>query len=285
MDRQALRRGARLGSARRASRAVSAYAVRVAKGATVIRRGALLLAVVTIALLTRRRKDVRESAAPLAPSDLAHGSQLVDSRDDRAISILTSEYTFVSGLIPFYRRVEIAALGGTGATIAALLAFIGALEATQDPDRALEAALLSLASLVPTLLLLLELMALTRVMRASAYIRTHIYPVARELSARDDLLLWEFSPTKDLLDELATAEQPGPPSRFVKVFASSAPVIAAILTAAVGLPLAGYLLAPDEALEPAQLVGYVSAAAALALGGRAIWSTLRFEARSPKGNE
>jgi hypothetical protein len=222
----------------------------------------------------RSRQDTQRN-----PGDLTAAAEIATSRDDRAINILASEYSFVSGLIPFYRTVEITALGGTGVTIAVLLGFVGALEATSDPNRSLEAALVSLASIVPAVLLLLELMALTRIMRASAYIRNRIFPIARELTSREDLLQWEFSPTRELVGELTTSERHGPPSRFTKLFASSAPVVTAIVTAAVGLPIAGVALAPDDAFEPAQIVGYVSGGMALGLGIGALVSTLRFEAR------
>jgi hypothetical protein len=200
--------------------------------------------------------------------------------DEHATAILIAEFAFVSGLIPFYRRVEIVALGGTGATIAALLAFVGALEAADEPNRALEASLLSLAALVPLVLLLLELMALTRIMRASAYIRTHLYPLGRELAEQDEILRWEFSPTRNLLESLAEHGR-GPSPAFAKFFASSAPIVASIALAAVGLPVAGLALDPSDALAPARLVGYAASVFTLAVGGYTLFFTMRFEARSP----
>ena len=207
----------------------------------------------------------------------AHG---LPTPDDRALAILLAEYAFVSGLIPFYRRVEILALSGTGATIAVLLGFVGALEAGDEPNRRLQATLLSLGALVPLLLLLLELMALTRIMRASAYIRTDIYPMAQQLAERDEILRWEFSPTRKLIENLPGFRR-GPSPGFAKFFASSAPIVTAIAVAAIGLPLAGLAVEPSDPLAPDRLIGYVSAALASAAGGYTLFFTIQFEARSP----
>lgn len=243
-----------------------------------IERATSLVVALAAVLLARR---LREHCSSPPFDDSVSASELdARSRDDRAATILSNEYTFVSGLIPFYRRVEIGALGGTGTTIAALLAFIGVLETAADPDRPLEATILSLAALVPLVLLLLELMALMRIMRASAYIRRELYPLAVSLTSRPRVLRWEFSPTQDLLESIAVGREPGPSPRFAKLFASSAPVITAIVLAAVGLPLAGVALDPSDWLAPARLVGYAAAAIAFAIGSYAILSTLRFETRS-----
>lgn len=200
--------------------------------------------------------------------------------DDRATSLLLAEYGFVSGLIPFYRRVEILALGGTGATIAALLAFVGGLEAAEDPNRRLQATLLSLAALVPLVLLLLELMALTRIMRASAYIRTDLYPLAKELTGREQILRWEFSPTRTLIESLPGFRRRAS-ATFAKFFASSAPIVTAIMSAAVGLPVAGLAIDPSEPFALDRLIGFAAAAIAIAAGGYTLLFTIQFEARAP----
>jgi hypothetical protein len=242
-------------------------------------RNQVLVLALAIALLARLARTGRQTVdAGCVREERSAPERL--ARDDRAATILLGEYAFVSGLIPFYRRVEIVALGGTGATIAAVLAFVGALEAAETPNRSFEASLLSLAAVVPAVLLLLELMALTRIWRASAYIRTDLYPLARDLTAREKVLRWEFAPTASLVENLEPAgDAVGPSPRFAKLLASSAPVIVSIVLAAVAMPLAALALESSDALAPERFVGYVAALLALAVGVYASVFTLRFEAR------
>jgi hypothetical protein len=200
-------------------------------------------------------------------------------RHDRVAAILLSEYQFVSSMVPFYRRVEMSVLAGAGLTISALLALIAALEGTESPNRAVEADILALATWVPALLLVLELMALLRIARASAYIRSQLYPLAVLTTGEKSVLQWEFGPTLDLLSSAELR------SRFwqgsVRWLISSAPVVVALMVAAAALPVAASAIDAEGVLRPARIAGYIGALTSLALGAYAIAFTVRYEGRSP----
>jgi hypothetical protein len=195
------------------------------------------------------------------------------------VAILLSEYDFVSSLVPFYRRVEITVLGGAGLTISALLGLIAALEGGESPNRAVEADILALASWVPALLLVLELMALVRIARASAYIRSQLYPLAVMVTGQESVLQWEFGPTTDLLsaDELRSRVW----QRSVKWLVSSAPVVVALVAVAVALPVAASAIDTGGVFRAARLAGYLGAVTSFALASYGIAFTIRYEGRSP----
>ena len=190
---------------------------------------------------------------------------------DAAVSILVSEFEFVAGLIPYYRRLEITALAGTGLILSGLLAAWAALlgEGADEDARRTLSVVLSVAAWGPTLLVLVELMALVRVTRASSYVQHHLHPLAADLTKIDDLLRWEFGPTKWLEQE---------PIRHVvvRVCVSSAPIIVAIGIPAVVLPVAGLRMGA----EPwALLVGFGAAAVAVVVAAYGAWETTRHELR------
>ena len=201
-----------------------------------------------------------------------------DAAKERAIQLLISEHTFVSGLIPFYRRVEVTALVGTGLGLATLLGFIGTLEAAPSDHRSLEADIVALASWLPTMLLLIELMALARILRASSYISTQLYPLAVKLSGEEDVFLWEFSPGAKLIEGAKGKPRLWRP--FIRHFSSSTPLILAIGGTAVVLPFVALTLDQDHSMSAARLAGYLSALIAAALSAYAIAFTVRYESRS-----
>jgi hypothetical protein len=181
------------------------------------------------------------------------GTDAPPSKDDDVaeakLQLLVAEYNFVTGLIPFYRSVEMKALGGTGLVLTAVAAAFGALEAAQHPSRPAEGILLAIAALVPALLLLVEVMALTRLRRASLYISKHLHPIAGELTGDDARVLrWELEPTRILLEEskevstarFARIAGPG----ATKAFVSSAPIVALIALTTILLADMGYAINP-----------------------------------------
>src|SRR4249919_601515 len=166
--------------------------------------------------------------------------------DDRAIQVLVAEFQFVSGLIPFYRRAELIVLGATGALLSVMVAALATLEAADESQRQAEGILLTLGAWVPVLLLLIEVMALTRIMRASRYIYRCLHPLACNLGC-PGLLEFERSPGAELLASMtergASTERRRPRTdgskqarhslreRFVIFFFSSTPLILAIAAA------------------------------------------------------
>jgi hypothetical protein len=159
-------------------------------------------------LLARSRTTdtMARSATQSNRSDNAHGqasrdSLATDSRD-RALTLLTAEYAYVSQNILLYRHLETFVLAGTGLVATGALAAYASLTAGENPDAHAAGIVLSAAAWGPALLLLVELTALTRVMRASRYISRRLRPVATELVQRDDLFGWEIASTSSLLDDL-----------------------------------------------------------------------------------
>lgn len=169
-----------------------------------------------------------------------------------------AEFQFVAGLIPFYRRAELIVLGATGALLSVMVAALATLEAADGSQRQAEGILLALGAWVPVLLLLIEVMALTRIMRASRYIFRCLHPLACNLG-RPGLLEFERSPGAELLaamiERRSPTEQRGsPPSDesnqkrltlrewLVIFFFSSTPLILAIAAASIGLAAGGIVL-------------------------------------------
>jgi hypothetical protein len=188
-----------------------------------------------------------------------------DPNAEAKLQLLIAEYNFVTGLIPFYRSVEMRALGGTGVVLSAVAGAFGAFESAKDPSRPAEGILLAIAALVPALLLLVEVMALTRLRRASLYISKRLHPLAGELTGNDPRLLrWELEPTEILLEQsraVSTARFgriAGPGA--TKAFVSSAPIIVLIALTTFLLAGAGYLVNPVAATAIIGAIAIVLAA-------------------------
>jgi hypothetical protein len=116
----------------------------------------------------------------------------VDTRESR-LQFVLAEWGWAAGLIRYHREVELKALGGTGLVISAVAAAYAALESGDgnDPARA-EATVMAVASCVSAFLLLVALMASMRAMRAAAYVREWLHPLAVELSEDPRYLAWEL---------------------------------------------------------------------------------------------
>ncbi len=196
--------------------------------------------------------------------------------DDRAVQILVAEYEFVSSLIPFYRRAELVALAATGALLSVVVAALATFEAADEPQRHAEGILLAFGAWVPVLLLLVEAMALTRLMRASRYILNCLNPIACDLG-RPGLLGFERSPGAQLLAGMrARRAHRGVRERFAIFFFSSTPVIMAMAAASIGLALGGIIL---DFRPLTLLAGAPAAISAAAVGLYAISTTHTHESR------
>ena len=83
-------------------------------------------------------------------------------------------------------------------------------------------------------MLLVEVMALTRLRRASRYIARDLHPLAQRLTGRTDVLCWELAPTDTLFEF-------GAEGRFWKrtlnTVVSSTPLIVAMTRGALGLTI------------------------------------------------
>jgi hypothetical protein len=121
---------------------------------------------------------------------------------DRALALLTAEYAYVSQNILLYRHLETFVLAGTGLVATGALAAYASLTTGEHPNAHAAGVVLAAAAWGPALLLLVEITALTRVMRASRYISRRLRPIATDLVQRDDLFAWEIASTRSLLDDV-----------------------------------------------------------------------------------
>ena len=116
-----------------------------------------------------------------------------DTAEQARLQLLLAEFTWVAGLVRYYREVELKALAGAGAVLVAVAAAFTALEesrakateaegtAAEITRRAAEDAellVLAAASAVTAFLLPIVLMAQMRQIRAAAYIREWLHPRA-----------------------------------------------------------------------------------------------------------
>jgi hypothetical protein len=163
---------------------------------------------------------------------------------------MLAEFQFVSGLIPFYRRVELTVLAGTGLVISGVVAALAALEAAENPNAAAEGILLAVGASAPTFLLLVENMALTRLRRASLYIAKDLHPLALRLTGREEVLRWECGPARRLMESIeesgteGSGREGGLASLIVRrkpvqMFASSIPLLGTIAGTSLVLAIAG----------------------------------------------
>lgn len=199
---------------------------------------------------------------------------------------VVAEYNYVSGLIPFYRRMELIAVVGVGATGAALIGAIATLEARRDGqmttaaianneviDRA-EALLLVLAPYVFMLATSLVVTALVRIRRASVYIREVLAPF------RPDIFQFETAKLNQVLNQydkiwiLRVINVVGKTSLPVLLI-TTLPALAVVLLAQVvpdGAPSAGLLI-----------VGWVGAGVTLLVGAVAAFYTIYHERHADAG--
>jgi hypothetical protein len=153
--------------------------------------------------------------------DQASRPSLVADDRDRALALLTAEYAYVSQNILLYRHLETFVLAGTGLVATGALAAYASLTTGEHPNTHAAGIVLSAAAWGPALLLLVEITALTRVMRASRYISRRLRPIATELGQRDDLFAWEIASTGSLLDDVPSGRTWALFRKLATLFSSS----------------------------------------------------------------
>jgi hypothetical protein len=108
------------------------------------------------------------------------------------VQLLVAEFTWVAGLIRYYREVELKALAGTGLVLSGVGAAFGALRVSNHPqaDDAI-GIVFAIAALITAFVLPVVVMANLRGARAVSYVREWLHPLAAELAADDRFLAWE----------------------------------------------------------------------------------------------
>jgi hypothetical protein len=151
------------------------------------------------------------------------------------LQLLVAEYTWVSGLIRYYREVELKALAGTGLVLSGVGAAVAALRAS-DNDEAVNATglVLAIAAAIITFILPVVLMANMRGMRAVVYVREWLHPLAAELARDARCLAWE-AVSGGLFDALA-----GRLGTRLKPMLSAAVVVTLIGTTSLALAAAAW---------------------------------------------
>ena len=153
--------------------------------------------------------------------------------DARAL-LLVAEYTWVTGLIRYYREVELKALVGTGLVLSGVGAAFAALRASEN-EQAPEAMgmVFAIAASITAFVLPVVLMANMRGMRAVVYAREWLHPLAAEL-ADPRFLAWEA--VAGSLYESMTGKH----VRTLRWVVSAAVVIFLIGAASLGLVVAAW---------------------------------------------
>lgn len=177
------------------------------------------------------------------------------------LELVVAEYNWVSGLIRYYREVELKALGGTGLLLSAAVAGFTALRAAEKDTQHEQALLLSTAAWVPAVSLLIVLMASLRGFRAVVYVRDRLHPLAVRLAGGDEeVLAWEQD-SQRLAFETSVLGRSSV-GRVVQWLITGLPVILLITMASLFLAIAGLVLWPSLTTAA---IGVPAAALALAL--------------------
>jgi hypothetical protein len=180
-----------------------------------------------------------------------------------AVELLTAEYQYVSGLIPYYRGVEMLVLAGTGIVASAALAASAALMSGENPRPSVAAIVLVAAAWGPALLLMVEATALVRIRRASLFIREKLYSVAEELTGRRDVLTFEHDPAKYLRSDLAERGVSKSQLGRIDLVGASVGIVAIPVVTTGGMAAGGVLIDGSPA---SCLIGSGALACALTLG-------------------
>jgi hypothetical protein len=117
---------------------------------------------------------------------------------DRALTAVLAEYTFVSGLIPFYRGVEIRALSALGLSVGAITTVFVALSEQRGANIAALSGILGLTTWIFVLFATIEVTASLRIKRASTYIQNYLYPLITAIAPPANLQ-WESMKSADLI--------------------------------------------------------------------------------------
>ena len=180
-----------------------------------------------------------------------------------AADLLIAEFQYVSGLIPYYRNVEMLVLAGTGIVATAALAASAALMSGENPRPSVAAIVLVAAAWGPALLLMVEATALVRIRRASLFIGQNLHEVAKDLTGRVDLLTFEHDPAKFLRSDLAERGLSEGQRARIDLVGASVGILAIPVVTTAGLAAGGVLI--DGSLAPS-LVGAGALVCAVVLG-------------------
>ena len=102
---------------------------------------------------------------------------------DARLQLLVAEYTWVAGLVRYYREVELKALAGTGLVLSGVGAAFAALRAADSPDAgAAIGVVLAIGAAITAFVLPVVLMASMRGLRAVVYVREWLHPLAARLA-------------------------------------------------------------------------------------------------------
>lgn len=196
--------------------------------------------------------------------------------DSDKIHAVVAEYNFVSGLIPFYRRMELTAAGGVAIIGVALIAALAGLEGaavramTVEGRMAVDRAELVVLALAPWLFLPLTLLVVTaivRIRRASLYIRSYLAQCAPEI------FQWETVLTESLFGSTPRMLRP-----VVWLGLPSTGVLLIVVVPAIVPALGAHFLVPGENFRWV-LVGYVGAGVTYLVGVPALFFTYYHEMR------
>jgi hypothetical protein len=190
-----------------------------------------------------------DPAEPAEPNDL-HTAEA-------GLQLLVAEYTWVSGLIRYYREVEFKALVGTGLVLSGVGAAFAALRASENPDAAGAIGLIfAIGAWITAFALPVVVMANMRGLRAVIYVREWLHPLATELARDARFLAWETVAGK-LYASLA-----GRYERVLKPVLSTAVVVLLIGVASLALVVAAWTVEPSPS---SRIVAAVAASCDLIL--------------------
>jgi hypothetical protein len=210
---------------------------------------------------------LRAMGDPLRPGGPS-GPGPVDAR----LQLLVAEYTWVTGLIRYYREVELKALFGTGLVLSGVGAAFAALRASDNPDAADAIGLVfAIAASITAFVLPVVVMANMRGMRAVVYVREWLHPLSAELAQDARFLAWE-AVTRELYDALA-----GRLGVLMKPMLSAAVVVCLIGATSLALAAAAFFV---EHSTSSRAIGGAAAVCDLIF----ICAALRFASRSELGH-
>jgi hypothetical protein len=126
-------------------------------------------------------------------SDGRGPAELTDSAiTDSRLQLLIAEYTWVSGLIRYYREVELKALAATGLVLSGVGAAYAALSASENRSAGdAIGVVFAIAACITAFVLPVVLMANRRGLRAVVYVREWLHPLAAEMTGDARFLAWE----------------------------------------------------------------------------------------------
>ena len=167
-----------------------------------------------------------------------------DDRKDLQLQAVLAEYQFVSGLIPHYRSVETSVLSIMAVVLAALAGFIGTVNSQQGAvlDYSTQGAVISLTSWLMVLFTAIEVTALLRIMRASVYLKTHLYERLAVITGSKTMGFEEVKSLELIRNEKAKGRHASISDWSRGYLVTSAPIVLGMGLLSIALPIAGLLV-------------------------------------------